>query len=124
VYPAFGRIAFSLPGGFISVGVGGINYYYGDGVYYRRHGRGYAVVAPPIGAFVRYLPNHYQLVVIGGERYYTHGGIYYRYVRNGYELVPRPNIRVIERPRQGPKVVVVDRHRPFRRDTRTIYIKR
>ena len=123
-YPAFGSFTLRLPGGFISLGVGGANYFYGDGIYYRRHKNGFVVVEPPIGAFVRRLPNHYQLVVIGKERYYTYGGVYYRYARNGYELVRPPHVRVIEQPRHDKRIVVVDRHRPLRRDTKVIYIKR
>ena len=46
-YPVSGQIAVRLPGSFISVVIGGNRYYHCDGVFYRKHGVHYVVVAPP-----------------------------------------------------------------------------
>jgi uncharacterized protein YgiM (DUF1202 family) len=43
-----GSVVASLPGGFLSVTIGGVNYWHADGVYIRRVSMGFAVVAPPV----------------------------------------------------------------------------
>ena len=45
-YPPYGKICVSIPG-HITVIIGGLRYYYAEGVYYRRGHRGYEVVEPP-----------------------------------------------------------------------------
>jgi hypothetical protein len=43
-----GAVVASLPGGFVSVSIGGINYWHADGIYFRRVSLGFVVVAPPV----------------------------------------------------------------------------
>ncbi len=98
-YPRYGETRFTLSGGNLSLSVGGLRYYYEDGVYYRRHMRQYVVVAPPRGAVIRYLPSSYRPVVIRGATYYTQNDIYYQPTVQGYVLVDQPDTMVY--PLQG-----------------------
>ncbi len=89
-YPTYGRVVVGLPGGLITLAIGGSRYYYCEGVFYRRTAREYIVIAPPSGAVVQELPDSYQPVVINGNTYFTADGIYYQYTQQGYVVVPPP----------------------------------
>ncbi len=105
-YPEHGRNAFWLPRNSISISVGGIGFYYGEGVFYRRSGPRYIVVDPPFGAVVTVLPSDCQVIPINGATYYVSQGVYYTHVPTGYVVVPQP-ATLVQAP-QGPDVFTVD----------------
>ena len=110
----------SLPGGYRSELITGNNYYYHNGVYYRRHSNGYVVVDAPRTSryYTEYdrhrggdrhrisdnyrdqrrdsvrvipsLPAGYRIVNHGGNQYYQSGENYYRRDANGYVVVQSP----------------------------------
>jgi len=94
-YPTYGRAIVSLQSKNLSIVIGGLRYYYCDGVFYRRHQRQYVVVAPPAGAVVTALPAGFVPVVINGVTYYVSNGVYYQYTPNGYVVVPQPGATVM-----------------------------
>jgi hypothetical protein len=71
---------------------GGQRYWFHEGVWYRPHGNGFVVIAPPFGVVVPVLPAFATLVVIGGAQYYYANEAYYRYLpdQGGYEVVAPP----------------------------------
>jgi Family of unknown function (DUF6515) len=81
-----------LPLGFLSLVIGGEPYFYHDGWFYRRHGRGYVVVRAPIGAVVRVLPPGHAAVWVGRREYFVAYGTYYVWDRaaRGYVVVAEP----------------------------------
>ncbi len=89
-YPRHGNTVFSLPGTSLSINLGGLSFFYSDGVFYRRSGARFTVVKPPRGALIKTLPWGYQKVVINGITYYTNDGIYYQAVPRGYMVVDEP----------------------------------
>jgi len=90
-HPRFGLHLHYLPDGCFTVWVGGMRYYYYDGVYYRYAGYGdYVIVPPPEGAVVTTIPPDFQPVVANGMTYYVNDGIYYVYTRHGYRVVAQP----------------------------------
>lgn len=89
-HPHFGLHVPFLPEICFSLMVGGLMYYYYDGLYYRRFDRDYVVVEPPAGAIVRVVPGDFKSVVINGVTYYTDNGMYYIYTPQGYQIVPAP----------------------------------
>lgn len=91
-HPHFGLHVSFIPDDCFTVRVGGVGYYYYDGLYYSKIGGDYVIVAPPIGAVVSTIPPDYQRVIINGIAYYTDNGIYYVYTRYGYQVVPQPVI--------------------------------
>lgn len=102
-YPRYGSVEVVLPGGFVSVVLGGSRYYYCDGIFYRRANRGYVVIAPPVGAVVEILPVECHMVIVNGVTYYTINGIYYQHTRRGYQVVLQPNMAAVV---QQPVTVV------------------
>jgi len=94
-YPAYGRSSLWLPAAFAALAIGGLTYYYCQGVFYRRQAHSYVVVAPPAGAVVTTIPAGYQPIVINGITYYTNEGIYYQYTPRGYVVVPQPGVVVM-----------------------------
>ncbi len=88
------RIGFSinvLPRRYSRHRVGGINFYYSSGSYYRRYGNSYRVVLAPFGARVRYLPVGYEIMYVRGRRVYYYDGVFYRYSSSyGYEVIEAP----------------------------------
>ncbi len=113
-HPHYGLHMHYLPDGCFTVWVGGMRYYYYDGVYYRYAGYGdYVIVPPPAGAVVTAIPSDFQPVVINGMTYYFNDGIYYVYTRHGYRVVEQPVVMpqpvVMEQPvvMAQPAVTVV-----------------
>jgi hypothetical protein len=93
-HPHFGvHVAAFYPNEYYSVGVGGRNYYYDDGVYYNNVGGDYVVVSPPAGALVTTIPSDFHPLVINGTTYYTDNGVYYAYTSSGYQVVPAPVVQ-------------------------------
>jgi len=76
-YPAPGGVIGALPGGSISIGFGGDNYFFNAGVWFRPAGGRFLVVAPPVGIVIPVLPPGYVTVTLGGMPYYYANGVYY-----------------------------------------------
>jgi hypothetical protein len=89
-YPGPGYFTPVLPGGSISIGFGGIDFFFRGGVWFRGGPRGYVVVAPPIGIVAPVLPPAYVTLWIGGRPYYYADGAYYAIVPGGYQVVAPP----------------------------------
>jgi len=84
-----GALVAGLPGGYATVVVGGVPYYYYDDIYYRSAPDGYVVVERPV-TVAREAPTGYQPVVINGTTYYVNNGVYYSYTSYGYQVVQPP----------------------------------
>lgn len=72
--------------------VGGADFYFDDGHYYRHtHGR-YHRVHAPIGARIHHLPRGYSRVQVGHHHYYTYRDTYYTWDRHNrcYTVVASP----------------------------------
>jgi hypothetical protein len=82
----------NLPRNHYGVFVGGRNYFYSNGYFYRRAGRGYISVLPPIGARIRVLPFGFVSFRIGPLAYYYWDGAYYQFIpdENVYVVVNKP----------------------------------
>jgi hypothetical protein len=87
---ALGSILASLPYERTTVFVGGVPYYYYDGIYYRPCPGGYMVVSAPFGAVIPTIPQGYPPVVVDGVAYYNINGVTYMYTPYGYQVVPAP----------------------------------
>src|SRR2546421_8802312 len=76
----------SLPFGAIMVSIGGVNYHYYNGFYYRPARSGFIIVEPPIGVVIpstagrpKDTPaSEYEKIVIEGKTYYKKGDNYYK----------------------------------------------
>jgi len=98
-YIPHGRVTPVLPYGFISLFVGGMEYFYWEGMYYRATTGGYVVVPAPVGAVVTAIPPGYQHVVIDGVAYYIINGVTYMQTTYGYyQVVPPPRLIVSNNP--------------------------
>ena len=91
-YQRPGYVVRRLPRLAITLSLGGILFYYADGLYYRHHDGTYIVTAPPVGLIVTNLPVGYTVFVYSGRTYYYYADVYYiwdtRY--NGYRVVEAP----------------------------------
>lgn len=103
-----GAIVTTAPRGGAWVSFGGTRYVYHGGVYYRPHGRGYVVVAPPIGFRLRVLPVGYATFYVGGLPYYYYAGTYYVVRDEGYVVVQPPVGALVESVPKGGKEFVID----------------
>jgi hypothetical protein len=80
-----------LPFGFFTLDVGGVPFYYSDGIYYQPSDGGYDEVYPPVGAGVPQLPDGAIAISAGGTTYYYAGGAFYVQQPDGtYATVPAP----------------------------------
>lgn len=89
-YPARGAVVFGLPGGAVSIGFHGGNYFFHGGVWYQPMGGRFVVIAPPFGILVPLLPPAYTTLWIGGLAYYYANGVYYTQAPGGYTVVAPP----------------------------------
>jgi hypothetical protein len=88
---AFGRRHATLPVGFISLSIGGLPYFYNDGVYYQQAGEGYNEIYPPVGADITQPPDGAEQIVAGAMIYYYAGGAFYQQQPDGtFAIVPTP----------------------------------
>ena len=87
--PVVSRPIAVLPPGAVTIIVGGVTYYYADGIFYQMNAREqkYAVVPPPVGAVVYTIPQGYQLMMIDGASFYEYAGVYYKRVTEGYRVI-------------------------------------
>jgi len=90
-YPPRGYAVPALPGGSISIGFGGGNYFFHGGVWFRPFGGRFVVTLPPIGIVLPLLPPDYATLWIGGAPYYYANGVYYSQAPGqGYVVVAPP----------------------------------
>ncbi|MCM8813078.1 MAG: DUF6515 family protein [Candidatus Omnitrophica bacterium] len=94
-YPRYGSFKRILPYALATLIIGGIVYYYRDGVYYRKHADRYVVVEPPLGAVVTNLPRGYTPIIIDGVPYFVVNNVTYMQTPQGYQVVPQPPAIVI-----------------------------
>ena len=86
----------SLPDGFVRLFIGGLEYYYWEGMFYRMATSGYVVVQAPVGAVVTAIPPGYQHVIVDGVPYYSINGVTYMQTAYGYyQVVPTPQVVVM-----------------------------
>lgn len=82
-----------LPHTHVTVNHSGVRFFYSNGVFYRRHPRGYIVVRPIIGLRVRSLPYGFTTVYFGAVPYYYYYGTYYTFDPRTHEYIvcDKPN---------------------------------
>jgi len=93
-YMPHGHIVRDLPLGFACLFLGGLEYCYWEGMYYRRAPQGYVVVPAPVGAVVTTVPDGCQQVVVDGTLYYLINGVTYMKTAYGFQVVPMPSVLV------------------------------
>jgi hypothetical protein len=98
-YVPHGRVIRTLPGGFLRLFVGGLEFFYWEGMYYRQEEDRYIVVPAPVGAVVTTIPSPVQPVIVEGVPYYVINGVTYMHTTSGYQVVPPPTTIVV---RQEP----------------------
>ena len=87
----FGRRLPALPLGCLALQIGGVPYYYDDGIYYQPVEGGYQEVYPPVGAAVPEPPDGAIAIDAGGQTYYYAGGAFYLQQADGtYATAPTP----------------------------------
>ena len=93
-YLAPGARRGSLPLAYTSLVVGGVAFFYWEGMFYQPYGGQYVVVNAPVGVVVAGIPPGYQTVLVDGIAYYTINGVTYRQVANGYQVVSAPTATI------------------------------
>jgi hypothetical protein len=111
-YPVRGEVVATLPGGAISIGVGGGRFFFHGGVWFRPAGPRFVVVAPPIGLVVPVLPPAYVTLWFGGLPYYYANDVYYTPAPGGYIVTtPPPNFETAPPPPpSAPEPVIYPRN--------------
>lgn len=79
-----------LPGGFLTVTVGGSRYFYHHGVFYRPYRGGYLVVPAPPGAFIAVPPPGYVMILVENDPFAYYRGVFYHPAPGGYVVVRAP----------------------------------
>lgn len=98
-YPRRGTLYRALPPRFDVVLHHGIRFYFGDGIWLGAASPGrFAVVAPPIGAFIRVLPVFATTVWVGATPYYYANDVYYARSGTGYVVVAPPAVAATTAP--------------------------
>ena len=89
-----GYVVRSIPRVALTLTLGGLLFYYSDGVYYRHHPSGYVVAVPPVGLIVPSLPLGYVVYVRHGITYYYYADVYYVWdtPHRGYRVVEAPDL--------------------------------
>lgn len=67
----------TLPKVATTVTLGGLIFFYADGIYYSRYNTGFMVVLPPVGLLVPILPLGYTVFQLRGVTYYYYADVYY-----------------------------------------------
>lgn len=103
-YPNRGSRVAKLPAPHVDETFNGRHYYFARGVWYRPHGTGFLVVAPPAGLYVPNLPPYYTTLWVGGVPYYYANDVFYVYrgATRGFEIVPPPPDERTAHPRAPP----------------------
>lgn len=86
----FGARIHGLRPGYFQLSVGGIPYFYDDGIFYQQAGDDYQEVYPPVGADVQDLPDGAIEIDAGNIAYFYAGGAFYVLQANGYVIAPTP----------------------------------
>jgi hypothetical protein len=63
------------------------NFYFADGIWYKKRGIKYTVCSAPVGIKVRSLPRGNKVVVIKGRKLYKYKGIWYKKSGRNYVVV-------------------------------------
>ena len=95
-YFPHGHVLSALPHDHLRLFLGGLEYFFWEGMFYRWSERQYVVVPAPVGAVVTGIPAGCQPVIVEGVPYYTVNGTTYMYTSYGYQVVPPPNVIVIK----------------------------
>jgi hypothetical protein len=96
---SYGARRHGLRAGYLRLFVGGMPFFYDDGIYFQMEGGDYQEVYPPIGAVVKELPDGVIEIESEGALYYYAGGAFYVRLDDGFVIVPPPmGIRVPELP--------------------------
>lgn len=85
-----GRFVERLPDKHVRIIVGGLEYFFWEGMFYQMREHRYVVVPAPVGAVVTTIPSECQPVVVDGVPYYTVNETTYKSVPSGYQVVPPP----------------------------------
>ena len=87
-----GYVIHTLPRVAVTLSIGGLLFYYADGIYYKHASSGFIVSVPPIGLIVTTLPVGYTVFVMSGRTYYYYADVYYVWdsYRAGYRVVEAP----------------------------------
>jgi hypothetical protein len=105
-YPPRGYLFGALPREHHVVIFGGVRYFFGAGIWYRRHNEHFIVVAPPLGVIVPVLPPAYATVWVGGAPYYYANNVFYVRQPAGYVVVQDPPSNMIVEQAPASPVVV------------------
>lgn len=97
-YYPIGHELRELPRDVLRVILGGVEYYYCEGLFYRAAADHYVVVQAPVGAVVTTVPAECRPVIIEGTPYYLINGTTYVSTSAGYQVVPPPNAVVVQPP--------------------------
>ena len=87
---SYGARRHGLRAGYLRLSVGGMPFFYDDGIYFQFEGGDYLEVYPPIGAVVQELPDGAIEIDAEGVIYYYAGGAFYVRQDNGFIIVPPP----------------------------------
>ena len=72
--------------------VGGLEFFFWEGMFCRHMADRYVVVPAPVGAVVTEIPSGAPAVVVDGTPYYTVNGVTYMRTSYGYQVVPPPSV--------------------------------
>jgi hypothetical protein len=89
-YQPPGRYVRDLPHGHARMFLGGLEFFYWEGLFYRLMEDRYVVVPAPVGAVVTTIPSGAQTVIVDGTPYYFINGVAYMQTSTGYQVVPQP----------------------------------
>jgi hypothetical protein len=95
-YIPHGREVHALPHDHMRLIIGGLEYYYWEGMFYKVRADRYVVVPAPIGAVVTAIPQGCQPVIVDGTPYYNINGVTYMYTPYGYQVVPQPKTIIVK----------------------------
>ncbi|MDB6088354.1 MAG: hypothetical protein JWN85_1138 [Gammaproteobacteria bacterium] len=90
-YPPHGFVVHALPRGFLTVRRPYGEFFFSDGIWYRRRGPDFLVVTPPVGLTIGTLPPGYSTVWVHGVPYYYANDVYYTQGPDGYAVVDPPS---------------------------------
>jgi hypothetical protein len=87
-----GHVVRRLPRVAVTLSLGGVLFYYAEGIYYRHYPSGFVVAVPPVGLIVPVLPVGYTVLRIHGGTYYYYADVYYVWDANrrAYRVVEAP----------------------------------
>jgi hypothetical protein len=136
-----GHVVRRLPRVAVTLSLGGVLFYYAEGIYYRHYPSGFVVAVPPVGLIVPVLPVGYTVLRIHGGTYYYYADVYYIWDadRRAYRVVEAPQTYeslqpgdVVETLPDGAYTVTIDGVQYYRyggiyflqsvQDSRVVYV--